>query len=246
MARWRVALFVAIAVPVLLAGCKSGGDSDNTPTAEPSPAATASPGPTEGATPGPTPVTTAVACDRNLEAPLGEIGWEDILPADIPAPEGWSVRDDPGEGPFVSVYEGDEAVGPIELLTFAHEPDFEPQQGLAALDDWSAEYYASISADRSAAGGPVFSVEPDPVAPVQFGEFCGIRYGFTGEEESGAPYERYAGAATFDSEHLYLVVTFFDRAVVAEGMGFRDIQTLRDYEPSFTELIESLNVPPLP
>jgi hypothetical protein len=217
----------------------NGGD-DGSPTA--SAAATL---------PTPTPAVTQEGdpCGPNLATPAssGELTWEAIAPAEVPAPEGWTVSDAEGDAPLLAVNDGSGVVGTLELLQF--EVPFNPNGGYPEFEVWVDDFYQETQTDRvagigSGQGGanPGLTIVFEQHTPAPFGEFCGIAYGYTITDQSGAIIERYAGRATFDSTKIYLVVALYDAALGGE-MGFVSAESLAAYEPFMTPLAESLSVP---
>jgi hypothetical protein len=184
----------------------------------------------------------------NLEAAPPEAGlvWRDILPAEIPAPDGWSVQPAEGEGPFLTVSSGAQTLGTVELLAFPltslTEPAFNPQRGLAALQDWALDYYRSIQEDRELTFGEEYVLEREEPEPTDAGEFCAVRYSLTGTLNDEVQ-DRVVGYATYDSINLYLFVASFDAGNIAEGMGFLDPESLEEYAPSLGELVAALALP---
>ncbi|HEY5638521.1 MAG TPA: hypothetical protein VIW01_00540 [Dehalococcoidia bacterium] len=224
-----------LAAAILFAAC--GDDDDGGATDAPTgtaPGVTATEAPT--GSPG-----QSGECAGNVAelAAAGPITWDVILPADVPAPEGWSVGDAEGDAPFLEVGKDGEAVGSLELLQF--EVPFDAAGGYDELDAWvNAEFYPGVVADRAAVG---LTAELDATTPVAFGGFCGIAYSFSVTDSNGALTERFSARATFDSENLYLVTATYDAAVAGEGIGFQTAEVLIEYEPGLTRLVEALDLP---
>ena len=229
----RLAVFVFVLV---LAGFACGDDDDDgteSPGASPSGVVTTAAGPTDGG--------EVVNCSPNLEATAieGDASWEAVLPDVIPAPPGYTVVDAEGAGPFLDVLRGDERVGSVELLSFELPEDFDPQLGFNALESWVTEFYDGIEADRTAAD-PSIDFTRDEPEPAQFGELCGVAYGFTVEKD-GTVTERTIGHTTFDSEGLVIAGATYN--VADPETAWTDLAALRDYEPFFRELVAQLRVP---
>ncbi len=233
--RWvTIRMSLAFAVSLLMAACGGDGGENATPTAGPP---TLSPTVAASATP-------AADCAANLAAAprSGDVTWEEILPDAIPAPEGWEVRKGEGEGPFLTVLDGDVAVGLVELLQFPLGADFDPEAGAAAFAVFTEEYYDSIEADRKAYYGESYVLEGGEPVAAPFGKFCGIGYGFTGTQD-GEVLDEVAAFATYDRSTMYLVVASYDVGLVSEGLAFKTVEALRQYEPSLGELVAALRVP---
>lgn len=219
-------LGIAAAIVTLLAfaACGDSGEPGSSPTGSATP-------------------TPAVArCTDNTSVALGELSWLEVVPAEIPAPDGWTVRDDPGGGPFLLVFAGDEAVGSLELLQFPLEPDFDATAGFAALETLLQDYYGSIESDREATYADNYTFEPEPIQQASVGALCGAAYGFSGIDASGQEVERLRGYATYDPDSLYLFTALYD-AAIANEMGFVDAASLREFESYFGQLIAGLRLP---
>lgn len=222
-----------------VASCGDDDDDSGEPTPTPSAEQpTATPAVTEPGDP----------CEANLQGPAatGDLTWDAIVPAEIPAPEGWTVSDAEGDAPLLAVNDGTSVVGTLELLQF--EVPFDPGGGYPNLEEWANEFYESTQTDRvagigSGQGGanPGLTIAFDQQAPAPFGEFCGMAYGYTVSDESGAVIERYDGRVTFDSAKIYLIVGLYDAS--APETGFQSAEALAAYEPSLTPLAAALNVP---
>jgi hypothetical protein len=227
------ALFVAVSLLILAAAACSDDSSNGS---APSVSLTTSPLPD----PGP--------CLPNLEAtpPAGGLTWQGIVPDPIPAPEGWSVKLVEGEGPFLSVSDGSQAVGTVELLTFPiaslTDPPFDPQRGLGALQDWAETYYDLTREGREQEFGEEYVFEQDEPEPGDAGGLCAVRYAFRGTM-NGEILDRVVGHATYDSENLYLFVTSYDSANAAAGQGFLDPEALEAYAPFLGRLVAGLRLP---
>lgn len=204
--------------------------STATRTATRSPAGTASP--------------SGGACEANLEvAPIGDgLTWEEILPPTVPAPPGWEVQAGEGEAPFLEVSREGEFAGFVELLQLLLPDGFDPEDGIGSLAAFAEELYEGVEADRQAANGESYELEGEEPEEVPFGEFCGIRYGFTGTQDA-AVLDRLVGFATFDRGSLFLVVASYD-AGIAEEQGFRDAPDVDEYAPFLEDLVERLRMPP--
>ncbi|HUF54463.1 MAG TPA: hypothetical protein VMR52_11915 [Dehalococcoidia bacterium] len=226
-------LLAALAV-ALFAACGDDDDDDDDAGETTSPDASET-APAEPTTPAP----ATGECEPNTAQPAagGDLTWDAVLPATIPAPEGWVVADAEGDAPLLAVSNPVGIVGTVELLQF--DLPFEPSGGFEAMADWADGLYGGVQIDRDAPG---LNISLDEPAPVSFGEFCGISYGYTITNEDGAVIERYEGRATFDAAKLYLVVALYDQAIAAE-QGFQSAEALAEYEPFLTPLVESLEVP---
>ncbi|MEX0683070.1 MAG: hypothetical protein WD904_11890 [Dehalococcoidia bacterium] len=225
-----ILLAITLVAAALLAACGDDDDSGSTPTPTPTPlVVTPTPAVTEPGDP----------CAPNVAGPAasGDLTWEAILPAEIPAPEGWTVADAEGDAPLLAAHDGTGVVGTIELLQF--EVPFNPEGGYPALEAWASDFYEDVQVDRT---DPGLGFALDTPTPVAFGDLCGMAYGYTITDDTDTVIERYAGRATFDSAKIYVVVALYD-ASIAEEMGFRSAEALAAYEPSLTPLVESLNVP---
>jgi len=224
-------LTLTVLAGAFLAACgdDDDGPGDSTPTPDES-----------GPLPTPTPAVTAPGdpCEANLLAPAasGDLAWDAIVPAAIPAPEGWAVSDAEGDAPLLAVNDGAAVVGTLELLQ--SEVPFNPAGGYPNLEGWADDFYAGVQLEREAVG---LNIALDDRAPAPFGDFCGMGYGYTVTDDAGAVVERYAGRATFDSAKLYLVVGLYDAA--APETGFQSVEALAAFEPSLTPLVEALSVP---
>jgi hypothetical protein len=227
-----LSLFIALIVVSFLAACGDDDDSasETSAPAETTPAIEASPTEPPQATGDCAPNTAGPAAARDLT-------WDAIVPASIPAPDGWSVEGAEGDAPLLAVSNGEDVVGTIELLKF--EVPFEPSGGYEAMETWVDIFYHGVQTDREAVGLNISLDNPDPVP---FGGFCGMAYGYTVFDDEDVPIERYAGRATYDPTNLYLVVAIYDEAL-AEEMGFQSLEALTEFEPSLTPLVESLDVP---
>ena len=231
----KTILMISAALAMMLfAAC--GDDDDDTD------GGTASPGETATETVPAEPTTPAPAtgeCEPNTEQPAatGDLTWEAIVPETIPAPDGWAVTDAEGDAPLLAVSNPVGIVGTVELLQF--ELPFDASGGFEAMSDWAEGFYQGVQSDRQAPG---LTFVLDQPAPVTFGEFCGMAYGYTITNEDEAVIERYAGRATFDATKLYLVVALYDEAIASE-QGFQSAEALAEYEPSLTPLVEALRVP---
>jgi hypothetical protein len=176
----------------------------------------------------------------NLAGPAGPdpLTWNAVLPEAIPAPDGYTVQRGEGEAPFLTVLEGDVAIGSIELLQFELPAGFDPQAGFEMLRLWAEDFYANVRPEREAEGGTFAPDDPEQAA---FGSFCGASYWYTVSSPEGEEIERYAGYVTFDDAKLYLVVALYDAA--QPGRGFSSREALGGYEPGLGELVASLLVP---
>jgi hypothetical protein len=228
-----VFLFLAVLVLATLA-C---GDSDD------------SSGPNFSGAPTVSPVPDPGPCTPNLEAspPPGGLTWEAILPAEIAAPPGWTVRKAEGEGRFLEVSDDQQVVGTVELLALPlsslTETAFNPQRGLADLQVWAEAMYNSVREDRELTFGETYVFEQDEPEPGDAGQLCAVRYAFRGTFNDEVQ-DRVVGYATYDSSNLYLFVAQYDAADAAEGIGFRDARELEEYAPFLGELVTALSLPP--
>jgi hypothetical protein len=168
------------------------------------------------------------------------------LPDEVPAPEGWSVQPAEGEGPFLTVSDGEQAVGSLELfqtpLGTLTEPPFDPQRGLVALQEWALDFYRSVREDRELTFGEEYVFEQEEPEPADAGGFCAVRYSFTGTLNDEVS-DRVVGYATYDRENLYLFVASYDAANAAEAIGFAGRDKLEEYVPALGELVEALRLP---
>jgi hypothetical protein len=180
--------------------------------------------------------------------------WNDIL-GPLSAPPGWRVESCEGRSPFLCICSAHSYVGGVELLTYPLErmPRFcadlavSPDGGVSALEALANDFLQSLEKDRKSgfAGAYVFSaVTPERVA---VGKLPGIRYGFSGFRPDGRLLERSVHYTTFDSNAVYTIVA---RAVSPPPRGqwmerhgeFVD-EDLRQFEPSFAEIVRALHFP---
>jgi hypothetical protein len=141
------------------AACSSGSEETSTPSTV-------------------APTTTAVV---NLE-PIG-VDWTDT--AEVPLPNGWSVRDCEGDRPHVCIYDGAELLGDIELLAgypLSTDDDASDPAALAAA--WARRMIDDFRTDRGN-GCAAFTFSPLEVAELTVGGEQGARGSFTLTDERG-------------------------------------------------------------
>lgn len=199
---------------------------------------------TDGATPTgqATDGTGGGDCDANVETPpaSGDLSWEAILPDEMPEMGAFTIDDAEGDAPFVNVLRDGEAVGSLELLQFPLDGLLDPAEGFPGLEAWVQSNYESIRADREiSAPGSLF--EESDTAPVPWGDFCGIAYGFTVASPGGEVTELTTNHATFDGGKLYIIAAFYDAA--QPGFGFGSPEVLGEFQDALRALVESLDVP---
>jgi hypothetical protein len=194
------------------------------------------------------PVPDPGPCLPNVEAspPDGGLTWQAIVPEPIPAPQGWSVQPDEGEGPFLSVSNGSQTVGTVELLTIPldtlTDPPFDPQRGLGELQEWAEAFYDVTREDREQEFGEGYAFEQDEPEPTDAGGFCAVRYAYRGSMD-GRVLDRGVGYATYDSENLYLFFASYGSANAAAGLGFLNAEDLETYAPFLDQMVLALRLP---
>lgn len=233
----RILIITLTVAAAVFAAC---GDDDDSTGPTPTPSSGATQGPTASASAAPTdsPADCAV-----LDSPLGggDLTWDQLLPAEMPDLGDYTVEDAEGDAPLISVLQGGDAVGTVELLQFPVTGNVDvTRPTIEALQDWAERFYDDVAPEREAAGGTLTGDEP---AEASIGEACGISYGYTVTDDSETVIERYAGYVTHDGDRMLLFVALYD-AAISEEQGFRTAEALEGFEPELAKLMEALTFPP--
>lgn len=226
-------LLIALLGLTLVAAC---GDDDNS--------ASETPASNESATESAEPTTPAPAtgeCAPNTGSPFvpGDLTWDAVLPATVPAPDGWSLSADGDNPQLLAVTDDtDAAVGTVSLSQ-SNIIKFVPSDGYEGLVAWANHEVQALEIGRT---GDNLTTTVDELQEVSFGDFCGIAYGYTVTDGDGAVVARYAGRATYDASMVYKIVALYE-ASGDDDRSFASAEALATYEPFLTPLVESLNVP---
>lgn len=185
--------------------------------------------------------------------PIESLQWGSIL-GRVEAPAGWSVQPCEGDGPFLCVDEAGQPVGSIEIAVYPLETlpavrqrlvesaHLEPAQAryLAVLNGWVQEHYQFFRENRQAEYGDRLTFQPDVPEVVQIGTLVGLRYGFSGVDNSQRVHEAQMGYVGLDQESMYVIHTAFDPASVSAT--FESYEQLTQFKPFLTQIVANLQV----
>jgi hypothetical protein len=185
-----------------------------------------------------------------------------VLLGTVSAPAGWTVRPCEGDGPFLCVLKGQEDVGAVHLSIYPIETmtDFErmlttaggqigpldltdPQQRdrlMIALESFVAAYHTAIESDRQVEyGGQIRYVRIENEV-VMMGALPGLRFGFAGEAEDEAVFERYISFVAYDGDLMYILVAAYRPGSIPT---FRSDEELTEFLPHLTQIVAGLRLP---
>lgn len=153
---------------------------------------------------------------------------------------GWSLADEPGDGPFIAVSRDGERVSTIEMLRYDISTLDEIREKLAdgatvreALAAHVAEFYEIIEQDRVVGCPTGYRFEADDPGYVEAKDGTVVRYGFTATKADGTPSERSVHFAGLRKDHLILIgmnASHPDGCMPAEGDTFTE-ESLNAFAP---------------
>jgi hypothetical protein len=220
----------------------------------------ASPTPAAAAATATTPPTAAPIATVSPLVPWNRGNIFAPILGDVPA--GWQVEPCEGEAPMLCVAEGQDFLGPVELLviplrSYEEFQGYLEEQGLtvgqapqeseaydaaarAALADLAESHLAVIQADREATYRPGVRFEPLPLEPAAIGRLPGLTFGFVSIDDDENVTERYRNVVTFDGQAIYWLGAPYDPANVTTWVSE---EALRRFEPALLEVAAALEVP---
>jgi hypothetical protein len=190
--------------------------------------------------------------------------WKNLL-GKTSSPNNWKVSPCQGNTPTLCVTSQGKNLGTVQmttyslsqqpnfpkmLLTAGIDPNSKPEYAStdyqnkvsAALEIWTAQYYAKILNDRQATvenSNATFSAYPPQKIP--FGKLQGIRYGFAEIKNEGGVIEQHFGYVAFDGKSLYNITTAFDPNAITGK--FVQLENMAVFEPYLSATIADLKLP---
>jgi hypothetical protein len=190
--------------------------------------------------------------------------WKNLL-GKTSSPNNWKVSPCQGNTPTLCVTSQGKNLGTVEmttyslsqqpnfpkmLLTAGIDPNSKPEYAntdyqskvSAALEIWTAQYYAKILNDRQVTvqnSNATFSAYPPQKIP--FGKLQGIRYGFAEIKNEGGVIEQHFGYVAFDGKSLYNITTAFDPNAITGK--FVQLENMAVFEPYLSATIADLKLP---
>jgi hypothetical protein len=138
------------------------------------------------------------------------IDW-DVDADGVELPEGWSLHDAEGDGPFLEVRRG-EVAGLLETTSFPVESIDTLRGGAgndasrrASLRAYAEDFVSTFRADRAEGCGAGYGYEPSPIDVFEGPDGPLVAYGFTGTLADGSPSEGIAAIAGIHDDQLVLV-----------------------------------------
>lgn len=176
------------------------------------------------------------------------VDWED--PSHVVELEGgWVVHACEGDGAFLCVERGRQAVGVVEALwypitSFEHlDRDGDPKKN---LDLFASGFVEAIGSDRAVGCGSDYVFEPFPVEDFVLGGTPGISFGFEGKMPDGSSSELNLQYATVVGDHVLSIVAIaYDEGGCPgrdELSGF-DSVTLAEFRPQLEAVLHESPLP---
>jgi hypothetical protein len=156
------------------------------------------------------PATTTTSPPSAAADPIA-IGW-DVDEAGTELPDGWSLHDAEGDGPFLEVRRQGQVVGLLETTSFPVE-SIETLRGgagddasrRASLRAYAETFVATFRADRAEGCGADYGYDPAPIVVFDAPDGPVVAYGFSGTLADGSPSEGIAAIAGIQDDQLVLV-----------------------------------------
>jgi hypothetical protein len=188
----------------------------------------------------PTPTGSAKGATIDWKKPVVDLGG------------GWSLAEEPGDGPFIAVDRDGERVGTIELLRYEVSTLETIRKKLAdgatveeALRAHIAEFYDTFEKDRATGCGEDYVVKGDEPAFLDTKDGQVVRYGFTGTKGDGSPSEKVVHFAGLRKDFLVLVAVNAsdpDGCMPAEGIELTE-GSLTEFAPVLEAAIKKSGLP---
>jgi hypothetical protein len=207
--------------------------------------------------------TLLVACGAQAEVPgspttvspdqppngLGAVvDWED--PSQLVELEGgWVVHACEGDGAFLCVERGGEAVGLVEAIRYPIasfenlDRDGDPKEN---LDLFVSGFVDAIGSDRAIGCGPDYVFDPFPVEDFVLGGTPGISFGFEGKMPDGSPSELNLQFATIVGDHVLSIVAIaYDEGGCPgrDDLSGFDSVTLAEFRPHLEAVLHESPLP---
>ncbi|MBE8992488.1 hypothetical protein [Nostoc sp. LEGE 12450] len=177
------------------------------------------------------------------------------------SPAGWNVSPCHYQNPFLCVYRNKLDVGSVELqrLMYTDYPILQTQfeqlglapglftysnpsdkaKVLTALKAVIADYYQTITKERTSTYGTTYKVQVQQPEEVKIGDLPGLKYGFKSIDRSGQVREKYVSYMAFNG-NLYIITTGYEPA--AKSNTFKQLVSLEQFEPHLKAIMENLKL----